>query len=296
MRCVPHKSKTLRNPESVTLNSAGVRKAITAFVDLVEKNPEIDIDLHFLTTSKIGKEQAHSDRPAGFAGLKYWKKVAAGADVGPLSTILESGKFGEVVSQLLQKREKIRIFEILLSEKYTGTAVDRILLRFAKNFISRLVVIGQDLFHLPPEEARRLVNHLVYRVLETSIIDDSERRVLTRADFYELVSTETRISVPRTFLASLPVQFASAFNHSFGEQGSVGETGSVGHTDLFINGHTLPVLRQMIPRPDVENSAGIVLKEHGICVLVGGSGVGKSVVARRIADQRSNVILHCGLP
>ena len=286
--------KDTKESGAVTLNSAGVRKAITAFVDLVEKNPEIDIDLHYMTTSEIGKEQTHADRPAGKAGLIYWKKVAAGADVRPLRAILECGNFGKTVSSYCEAREDTDLRDSLIRKIHWNCGKpDFATLR--KELESRLVVIGQDLFHLPPEEARRLVNHLVYRVLETSIIDDSERRVLTRADFYELVSTETRISVPRTFLASLPVQFASAFNHSFGEQGSVGETGSVGHTDLFINGHTLPVLRQMIPRPDVENSAGIVLKEHGICVLVGGSGVGKSVVARRIADQRSNAffIVDC---
>ena len=39
--------KDTKESGAVTLNSAGVRKAITAFVDLVEKNPELDIDLHF---------------------------------------------------------------------------------------------------------------------------------------------------------------------------------------------------------------------------------------------------------
>ena len=286
--------KDTKESGSVTLNSPGVRKAITAFVELVEKNPEIDIELHFLTTSEISKERACADRPAGLAGLIYWKKVAGGADVGPLRAILESGNFDEVVASYCKTREDTDLRDSFIRKIHWNCGKSDIA-TLRKELDHRLVVIGQDLFNLPPEEARRLVNHLVYRVLETSIIDDSERRVLTRADFYELVSTETRISVPRTFFESLPVQFATKFNYSFGEQGSVGETGSVGHTDLFINGHTLPVLRQMIPRPDVENSAGIVLKEHGICILVGGSGVGKSVVARRIADQRSNVffIVDC---
>ena len=124
-------------------------------------------------------------------------------------------------------------------------------------------------------------------MLETSIIDDSERRVLTRADFYELIDTETRISVSRADLESL-LQHVSKLARSVGEQHKISITGSAAHTDLFIKCDTLPVLRQMIPRPELETSVAYALREFGVCILAGGSGVGKSVVARRIAAQRNS--------
>ena len=62
---------------SVTLNSKSVQSAITAFVDLVERNPDIVVELRFFTTSEIGTEKAVADRPTGIAGLEYWAKVAA---------------------------------------------------------------------------------------------------------------------------------------------------------------------------------------------------------------------------
>ena len=43
--------KDTKKSGPVTLNDSGVRKAIQSFVDLVERNPEIDIQLHFMTTS-----------------------------------------------------------------------------------------------------------------------------------------------------------------------------------------------------------------------------------------------------
>ena len=278
--------KDTKKSRSVTLNNPGVRNAITAFVDLVERNPEIDIEIHFLTTSEISKEQADVDRPAGFAGLKYWKKVAAGADVGPLRAILESGKFGEVVGSYCRKRDDTDLRDSLIRKIHWNCGrPDFATLR--EELESRLVVIGRKQFHLPSMEARRLVNHLVYRVLETSIIDDSERRVLTRADFYELIDTETRISVSRADLESL-LKHVPKLAHSVGEQHKISITGSAAHTDLFIKCDTLPVLRQMIPRPELETSVAYALREFGVCVLAGGSGVGKSVVARRIAAQRNS--------
>ena len=54
---------------SVTLNSPSIHKAVAAFVDLVERNPDIQVSLRFFTTSKIGIEQAIDDRPAGMAGI-----------------------------------------------------------------------------------------------------------------------------------------------------------------------------------------------------------------------------------
>ena len=277
--------KDTKESGAVTLNSTSVRKAITAFVDLVEKNPEIDIDLHFMTTSKIGQEQIHTDRPAGKAGLTYWKEVAAGADVKPLRAILECGKFGKTVSGYCEAREDTELRDSLIRKIHWNCGnPDFATLR--KELESRLVVIGRDKFKLHSANARQLADRLLCQVLQTSIIVNPGSRVLTRADFYKLIDAETRESIPRDTYESL-LQQASKFASSIGEQESVGETGSVVHTDLFINGNTLPDLRKMIPRRNVEPLASIALKEHGTCVLVGGSGVGKSVVARRIAAQKS---------
>ena len=89
---------------SVTLNSESICKAVAAFVDLVERNPDIPVNLRFWTTSEIGIERDRADRPAGIAGLKYWEKVAAGANVSPLRSILESKRFPESVRKFSKSR------------------------------------------------------------------------------------------------------------------------------------------------------------------------------------------------
>ena len=90
---------------SVTLNSASVRDAITNFVDALERNPDISVDLRFFTTSDIGTEQAIADRPGNMAGLLYWKRSAGGANICPLRKILESDKFPDKVRQFSKDRD-----------------------------------------------------------------------------------------------------------------------------------------------------------------------------------------------
>ena len=91
--------KDTKRSGSVTLNSVSVRKAVAAFVDLAERNSDIRVELRFITTSKIGKERTVADRPAGMAGLEYWRKAATGEDISPLRAILESEKFPDSVGK-----------------------------------------------------------------------------------------------------------------------------------------------------------------------------------------------------
>jgi hypothetical protein len=65
---------------TVTLNSPNVHEAIQSFVDLVGRNPDVPVELRYLTTSKIGTERGVSDRPGGIAGLS---NKSAGVRSGP---------------------------------------------------------------------------------------------------------------------------------------------------------------------------------------------------------------------
>ena len=90
---------------SVTLNTEAVREAIDAFVTLATSNKDRHVQLRYFTTSPIGTERKTSDRPAGEAGLLYWRQAAAGADVGPLRTILTSDKFSADVHAFVKARD-----------------------------------------------------------------------------------------------------------------------------------------------------------------------------------------------
>ncbi len=287
--------KDTKQSGTVTLNSTGIRKAIRAFVKLVEMNPGIDIEFHFMTTSEIGTERNLADRLSGTAGLDYWKEVAKGEGIAPLRTKLQSGKFGESVRNYCVARSDKELRDSLIRKIHWNCGKPNIA-TLREELQNRLVVIGRDRFKLPSEEARRLVNHLVQKVLETSIIDDSKKRVLTRADFYELVDAKTQVSVPRASLETFLVQLTSNVNNSFGEQASAGEASSVEHAEFFIDGETLPDQWKMIRRLDIEVSAGAILKKtQHLCF---GRWKRNREISGGAADRcsKERQIFHCGLP
>ena len=153
---------------TVTLNSEDIRNALATFVDLVKRNPEIQVVLRYFTTSEIGKEQAIVDRPAGMAGLEYWRKVDAGADPKPLRSILERDVFPESVRDFVKARNNVELRHDLIERIHWDCGKpDFSTLR--QELERRLIVVGRDQFHLPSAKARRLADPLAFHVLEKSI-------------------------------------------------------------------------------------------------------------------------------
>ena len=271
---------------SVTLNSESVRNAVTAFVDLVNRNPKIQVELRFFTTSKIGTEKKFAERSAGVAGLEYWRKVAIGANPLPIRKILESNKFPESVRAFCTTRNDAKLRRDLFTRIHWDCGKpDFSTLR--QELEARLVVVGRDRFCLPEPEARRLADHLVYQVLEKSTVKQTEARVLTQSRLYELIDSATRISVPRFAIDAL-ARLASDLTESL--SGGLGAKNllSIAQTGWLIEGTTLPVPQGMIARSSVESAVTASLGDCSACVLVGSSGLGKSIVSRAVAIARTN--------
>ena len=160
----------------VTLNSGSVRDAIAAFVDLVERNPDISVDLRFFTTSEIGTEKAVADRPDDMAGLEYWKHTAAGANLLPLRAVLESDKFPESVRNFCKIRDDEQLFRQLIKRIHWDCGKPDFS-TLKQELEARQIVVGRDRFNIPAQEASRLVNCLAYQVLEKSIVGGVARLV-----------------------------------------------------------------------------------------------------------------------
>ena len=244
---------------SVTLKSASVQKAVAAFVDLVEKNPGIPVYLRFLTTSEIGTEQDAADRPAGMAGLKYWKKVAAGENILPLRKILESDKFEEPVRAFCKARDNKTLCRELI-QRIDWDCGKPGLSTLRQQLEARLLVVGRDRFSIPNEEAKRLANTVIYKVLQKSILNDAQNRVLTRADLYSTIETATRISLPRSDVDDI-LRLSSNLMKLFAEALDVGTLPVIAETGWLIDGSTLPSPQGMIARSAVESEMARTLIE-----------------------------------
>lgn len=280
--------KDTKGSGPVTLNSESVRNAITAFVDHAKKNPDHSVDLHFWTTSEIGKEKAVTDRPVGMAGLEYWKQVADGADPAPLRAILESDRFPDSVRKFSESLDNECLRRQLIEKiRWNCGKPDFSILE--QELKARLIVVGRDVFRLPNPEASRLVNPLVYQVLKKSILDNSRERVLTRADLYCAIDAATQISMPYSADRGVFSLFASELMKS----GSVDTHNRlfIEETNWLVDGTTLPEPQKMIGRPDLESAITNALGSFGITILAGSSGLGKSIVSRAIARAQGSFFM-----
>ena len=124
-------------------------------------------------------------------------------------------------------------------------------------------------------------------MLEKSIVDTPQDRVLTRASLYDAIDAATRTSVSRASVEAL-TRLASDLTGSFGGGLGSGNPLSIAEADWLIDGTTLPDPQGMIARVAVESAVANVLENSGVCVIVGGSGLGKSIVSRSVAGARAN--------
>jgi hypothetical protein len=269
---------------TITLNTQAVKDAIAAFIELVKNNKGRNVHLRYFTTSPIGAELKVSERPGGEPGLKYWRKAAAGASVGPLRAKLTGGNFGTDVADFVRERTDEELRQDLL-QKIHWDADQEDLAGVTRELEERLVVLGRDKFGLAAQEARRLKDLLIYHVLESSIIKDRAKRVLTRAELYTAFDAATQVVVPRqaaNAMAQLGPMLAAALT---GGQGG----GSFAPADIswITRGDELPTPRGVISRPHLVSTIETVMARYGQAILVGASGLGKSLAAREVARKRS---------
>ena len=270
---------------SVTLNTKAVRDAVDAFVHIAASNKERDVELRYLTTSSIGTEHKTSDRPAGVPGLLYWRQAAAGADVNPLRLILTSDKFTAEVQAYVNERDDEGLRRDLLQRIHWDCGKPDIV-GLMQEIEQRLIVLGRDRFNFPAAEGRRLATVLIYHVLTISVLKNASDRVLNRADFYSVIDAATRVSVSRQTVDSMLDIGATVASALVGGQ-TLDATFSAVDISWLIPSSDLPTPRGIIARQTLASMVEQALAKYGCVILVGGSGLGKSLVARQVAGKKS---------
>ena len=278
----PVQVKDTARSGTVTLVSESVIKAIESFVSFANRYADRQIEFLFVTTSEIGTERANKERPAGIAGLEYWRRISARAsreEIEPLHAILKSDRFPASVRRFCTERDNEALHRDLIQRiKWECGKGDLSWIR--EELEAGLVVLGRDRFHLPAPEARRLADHLIYEVLKRSINETPSNRVLLRADLYSAIDAETQLTVPRAAIESV---LAGAALSRVG--GPSRDLPAVIEAPWLVDGAVLCDPEGMIRRSDVESEVSNALREFGISVLIGASGIGKSIVARAVAGR-----------
>lgn len=270
---------------TVTLNSEYVRSAIAGYVKLVELNPDRTVQLHYLTTANIGTEQRINDRPAGEAGLVYWRKAATGADVWPIREILERPEFPEDVRQFVRDRPDDDILRQDLLRSIHWQCGRPSFSGLQSEIEDRLIILGTDRYRLPASDSERLANVLMHHLLKKSIEKNSSDRFVTRADLDRIIYAATSVTLPRATLNALLANRTAPAIVGASSDGSTAASPAItsSNRDWLVPSEDIPAPRGIIPRPATKNRIFQALTDHGLVFAHGATGVGKSVLAREAA-------------
>lgn len=278
--------KDTAQSRTITLNSESVRDAIAHYVELRQNNPSSDVRFRFLTTSEIGTERNPRILSDGQQGLRYWKSCAAGAEVGPLRELLESTRFPVAVREFC----KSRIDSVLRRDLFQKVDWDCGLegsSALREELESQLVRICREHFHVSSAAVPWLADVLFAAVLRRATDADPSSRTLTQADLYRTIDGATQRSVSQSYLSKLEgiVQGLAHKGISLVDAVDVPES----QLGWLIDVRTLPPAAGTIPRKAVETAVATATERHGICVLHGSTGVGKSTIARSAVACRDSV-------
>lgn len=281
--------KDTKGSGRVTLNHKDIKGAVHRFVQLVEQNPGRVVHLRYFTTSEIGREKCIGADFGGLPGLVYWRRAAAQAartDLSPLREVLESPRFHEEVRQFCRSSNEESLRRNLLARIHWDCGQPDVgILR--QELEARLIEKGKDLSSLSAPEARKLVATLAFAVLEKSTHPDVNRRLVTRADLYSAIDSVATSSVPTKLLIETLAQRVPGVPTLVSEGLEGHEAPAIAETNWLIEGSTLPALDKTIARSAVESTVAAALRDFGAGVLVGSSGLGKSILARTVVSRHS---------
>ena len=181
---------------SVTINSDDIIASIDSFVDLRQRNPELQVELRHLTTSMIGKEKSAAHRIGDTPTLETWRKLARAGDVEPLRRILDASKLSKQTKNYIRKLDDTGFREEFLKRiHFDCGALDSKFL--GRQLRSKLLKIVME---------RGGVNSQVDGCLSSILITllqkatQKEERFVDRNALEELLERATQIPVNRSQL------------------------------------------------------------------------------------------------
>ncbi|MDG2522141.1 hypothetical protein P7B02_11375 [Caulobacter segnis] len=251
---------------SLTLRHGDVIAAIDSLVDLIDRNPSRTVRVRFLSTAEIGLERAKADRPSGIAGLEYWRKAAAGADVAPLRKVLDGLALKPETKEFIDKRNDVELREDMLSRIHWDVGRPD-MATVQQEFDLALLSLGSR-HELTPQEARQLGDTLLVAALRTVI--EPGLRALSASDLTSRVEAAATINLPRrqmeTLLAQAQGRVAAAPRPMLPSLSATPLPSILAHRTLAVG----EVLR--------------ALGEESAAWIHGGTGTGKSLLVRLGCD------------
>jgi hypothetical protein len=264
---------------TVTINSEGIREALDSFVNLVERNPQTNVFVQYLTTSPIGQERAVSDRAGGRPTLEYWRLAAAAADVAPLRKVLLAAGLSARVERFINARDDHALREDFLKRLHWDCGQPD-LRAVQESLASRLARYCSDELGLYADDGEYLVGTVLMHVLGT-IVHEKPRR-LDQFGLRKLLQNATTIRVPRSA--------ANAFLQEAASRLTGPPTETAPAPAVLATEADLPLPAILARRRRLLDEVIARVRAHGTAIVTGSSGRGKTIIARLASRELSSDI------
>jgi len=257
---------------SITLNAASIATTINALFTLRKRNPGRQVRLAFLTTSRIGKEKLKADQVEGMAGLEYWASAARGhLPITPLRNRLKMLDLSDEARSFLEEAKDEEVRSDLLG------AIDWItsqagLEEASQSLLDRLIEIG-DRRGLAVRYCEELAESLLAHCLRAATAREPAARTLRRADLLKLIDAKTTVTLNLNQLVK-----------NISPAGDGAEIVRPDHSLDQLFDQPLPDL--FARRPSLTDTVLAALAEGRMVWVYGMAGIGKSLLARHVAEAR----------
>ena len=265
---------------NVTINSEDVRETLDGFVDLVERNRERKVNLHFLSTSKIGLERAVEDRANGEPTLSYWRRAAAGADIDPLRTILSRANMSARVRAFIDARDNDALRDEFLSRIHWDCGQPD-LQGLIEELSAGLVHYCANKLKISAQK-EQLTAAVLQRVLGTVVQPRATERRLIDADLTDLAVEATNVLVSRQDFEALLRQLSGGLPQ--GQEGAALQTADA--SGILEPERDIPVPLILAGRSTLISNVLATARQSGIAILTGSTGMGKTMIARLTARHQ----------
>jgi len=263
----------------VTINSADVRDTLDGFVDLVERNPDREVYLRFLSTSSVGQESRREHRANGEPTLEYWRRAAGGADITPLRDVLARISLSDRVRSYIDVRDDSALRDEFL-RRVQWDCGQQPLEAIQRELEIRLLRYHVERFRTAARR-EQLADAVVQRVLDTII--QGGRRRLTADDLLALVTDTSNVLVPRVHFEAALQTLSEGFDAR-----ALPPLEPVPLARLLEPERELPLPPFLAERGDVTRELLGRVRQNGAAFVIAGTGCGKTTVARLTARMEGS--------
>jgi len=268
---------------SVTLKTRSVSNTIKSMWEFQNANPNRNVYITYLTTSKIGKERGLTF-PGSHKGLTYWRIAAReGTDIEPIRQVLLGLDLPPQVKDFIKEATPDELRERIL-RRINWVCGEKDIEALDQVISDHLVYFGEQK-GFTPTDSEKARDSLIVAILK-KIVQESDRQ-FSRADFLRIFEKAVSISLPasavRELIRAIPVS----------GKGFSGELTSVATATISIA--QVPLVSRVIDRVELNAQLISVMGQSGSLWLHGSSGTGKTVLSQFIAHQSKYDWLHVQL-